>query len=679
MARVREADPDMPADQVAGALDALSSSSAVLRSLGQALAGGAGALTAGAPPVAGKLVDELRRRGSALPEPSCARCGRTGWPLTASAEGGVCARCRRRQLACACISCQVVKPVAGRDEEGRPLCARCAPRPQRPCSRCGRTRVVARRARDGQGDLCDRCYKGPVARCLSCGRERPCNFVAEGRPICISCSPRRLLACAHCGQLKPPCAHWPEGPVCEPCYRAALGRWGCCAACSAERRLVWPPGPGATHCASCSGGPGLANCAACGVEERPYKNGLCVRCALAERAREVLGDGPGPLSSVRDALVSAPQPYSAHNWLRSGVSAAILAELASGALALTHEALDHHPRPRAANYLRHVLVAHGVLAERDDALARLEAWVAARLGSAAPQHRQALRSYARWRVLRRARQRAEAARRPPTRTARAKTCLNAAMAFLNFLDEEGTDLQGAAQADMDTWLCTGPSSAAEVADFIDWAMGRKLCGRLVVASRRSNEGLAMDDDARFEVVRRLLRDDSLEVADRVAGCLVLLYGQQISRIVTLRRDQLQERGGALQLHLGPTSIEVPEPLASLLESLARSRRPKVGVVPVTPSPWLFPGLDPGQPLNAAYLGERLRRLGVATMPGRRRALVHLAGQLPAAVVADLVGIHATTAVAWSRAAGADWTTYAAELVRDRDRGARLTPAGTTAD
>ena len=376
----------------------------------------------------------------------------------------------------------------------------------------------------------------------------------------------------------------------------------------------------------------------------------------------MLGDGPGPLSSVRDALVSAPQPYSAHNWLRSGVSGAILAELASGALALTHEALDHHPRPRAANYLRHVLVAHGVLAERDDALARLEAWVAARLRCAAPQHRQALRSYATWRVLRRARQRAEAARRPPTRTARAKTCLNAAMAFLNFLDDRGMGLQGAAQADMDTWLCTGPSSAAEVADFIDWAMGRKLCGELVVASRRSNEGLAMDDDHRFGLVRRLLRDDSLEVADRVAGCLVLLYGQQISRIVTLRRDQLEERGGALQLHLGPTSIEVPEPLANLLEALARSHRPKVGVVPVTPSPWLFPGLRPGQPLNAAYLGERLRRLGVDHRAAPAPALVHLAGQLPAAVVADL-GISPPTAVHWARAAGADWTTYAAEFTR----------------
>jgi len=82
-------------------------------------------------------------------------------------------------------------------------------------------------------------------------------------------------------------------------------------------------------------------------------------------------------------------------------------------------------------------------------------------------------------------------------------------------------------------------------------------------------------------------------------------------------------------------------------------------------------------LNAAYLGGRLRRLGVATMPGRRRALVHLAGQLPAAVLADLLGIRATTAVYWSQAAGSDWTTYAAELVMNPDRD--LTPHPTPAD
>ncbi len=131
------------------------------------------------------------------------------------------------------------------------------------------------------------------------------------------------------------------------------------------------------------------------------------------------------------------------------------------------------------------------------------------------------------------------------------------MALLNFLDDRGRAFREAAQADMDTWLCTGPSSAAEVADFIDWAMGRKLCGELVVASRRSNEGQAMDDDHRFGLVRRLLRDDSLEVADPVAGCLVLLYGQQISRIVTLRRDQPEERGGARNCTSAPPPSRSP--------------------------------------------------------------------------------------------------------------------------
>ena len=65
------------------------------------------------------------------------------------------------------------------------------------------------------------------------------------------------------------------------------------------------------------------------------------------------------------------------------------------------------------------------------------------------------------------------------------------------------------------------------------------------------------------------------------------------------------------------------------------------------------------------------------MPGRRRARVHLAGQLPAAVLADLLGIRATTAVYWSQAAGSDWTTYAAELVMNPARD--LTPHPTPAD
>src|SRR5665811_2446650 len=39
---------------------------------------------------------------------------------------------------------------------------------------------------------------------------------------------------------------WPEGPVCERCYRAALRHRGTCAGCGQTRRLVDPAGPHAT-------------------------------------------------------------------------------------------------------------------------------------------------------------------------------------------------------------------------------------------------------------------------------------------------------------------------------------------------------------------------------------------------------------------------------------------------
>jgi hypothetical protein len=81
----------------------------------------------------------LRAQGAtSLPEPSCAVCARLGQPLTRSSTGGVCARCRRRELAEGCARCGVIKPVAGRDSQRRPVCARCSDRPQRQCGRCGR-------------------------------------------------------------------------------------------------------------------------------------------------------------------------------------------------------------------------------------------------------------------------------------------------------------------------------------------------------------------------------------------------------------------------------------------------------------------------------------------------------------------------------------------------------------
>jgi hypothetical protein len=394
-----------------------------------------------------------------------------------------------------------------------------------------------------------------------------------------------------------------------------------------------------------------------------------VRCALAERARHLTGGPDGPLPAIYQAIIAAPQPYSAHNWLRSAAAATILGDLAAGTLPLTHQALDAHPRPRAANFLRHLLVAHGVLPPRDDALVRLEAWVTARLGEfACPEHRRLLRSYATWRVLRRARQRAEHARRAHTPTRHAKNCLLAAIAFLDFLDQRGRDLASCTQADIDTWLNDGPPSAHLVHDFLVWATERKhATGVSSIPRPPRREGPALHDDTRWAIVRRLLHDDTLDLGDRAAGCLVLLYGQQLSRIVALTRDQIRSHRNGARLHLGATHIEIPEPLGGILAQLARSRRPYTGIGTPPDQPWLFPGLHPGRPLTPAGLGRRLRLLGIGATTGRRSALIHLAARLPAAVLADLLNIAPTTAVRWVRTAGGDWTTYAAQIIHDRDR------------
>ncbi len=668
--RVAEVDPGISTTSALEALDAVAPSPRALSVLARSLDASPAALHSGAPPVVGRLVQELRARGSVLAEPTCTRCMRTGLDLVATDEGGLCERCRRRQLATACGRCGVVKPVYGRGEAGEPLCSVCAPRPERRCCRCGRVKAIARRAHDEEGELCVSCFQGHFATCRVCGRRRPCQFVAAGRPICASCTPRRTSRCAHCGEDRPACARWPEGPVCEPCYRAALARRGTCTECKEQRRLVSPPGPRALRCADCAGVEGLATCSNCGVEERPYADGRCVRCSLGLRARALLGGPDGPFEPLYRAIVSAPQPYSVHNWLRSSGPASILAELVAGTLPLTHEALDSHLRRRSADYLRHLLVAGGLLSPRDDALADLEAWVDRRLEEVGGVHQHQLRSYATWRVLRRARQRAERGDRARTPTGHARSCLNAAIAFFEFLDRRHRALADCTQADVEDWVTQGPPSAAQVNDFLDWAATRKMAPRFTLPSQPRRGGPATDNETRWSIVRRLLHDESIDLTDRVAGCLVLLYGQQLTRIAALRRDQVTViADGSTRLSLGATHIEVPPPLDQLLQrQLNEHRHHTAFSAPVTATPWFFVGLHPGRPFNASQLGARLRHLGIEPQAARRGALIHLAATLPAAVIARALNLTPLTAVRWVRAAGGDWDNYAAELLHNGDRG-----------
>jgi hypothetical protein len=64
-------------------------------------------------------------------------------------------------------------------------------------------------------------------------------------------------------------------------------------------------------------------------------------------------------------------------------------------------------------------------------------------------------------------------------------------------------------------------------------------------------------------------------------------------------------------------------------------------------------------------GPRVANLIAAAPPGpaRSTALSQLATELPAALLARMLGIRIDVAVAWQRASAGDWTAYAADVSR----------------
>jgi hypothetical protein len=678
VAWVAAADQSLTGEQVAAAVDAVAGHPAVLRSLAAALAEGPARqiLARGAPPAAGRLAAELICRGSTVfTPPSCATCGRTGRPLTRSGPAGVCPRCRNRELATACARCGAVKPVAGRTRGGDPVCERCRRRERghRPCGTCGKTAPIAVRGRDGGLDVCAYCYRRPQALCTVCGRRRACSF-AGTCPVCVTCSPRSTAACAHCGQDRPPAARWPEGPVCDTCYTAALRHRGPCRACGQQRRLVSPPGPQADTCADCAGLLVTHACALGGIEDKLFEQGRCARCSLRQRAAALTchttaRDTPGirtALSAVAEAISAARPPYSALNWLRTGAAAAILADVAAGRTALTHQALDDHPRPRAAGYLRHMLVAGGALPARDEALARAERWSRDLLEAIDhPGDRQLARAYLTWQVLRQLRRRSENTPGPRTPAGHARHQARAMAAFLAWLRQHDLTLASCRQGDVETWLATSPS-AYDIRHFLTWAAGRKHCQKLNIPGPQRRDGDATSPVQRWELIHRLLHDDTLHLTDRAAGALLLLFGQHLSRTAVMTTSQITGTGNTVQVRFGQHQIPVPGSLGDILTELIRTGRTHTATGSPATSPWLFPGGLPGQPITAGRLGERLRAIGIRAMPGRRAALIDLAAQLPAAVLADTLNLSPGTAVRWMHQAGADWNHYAADIARSLD-------------
>lgn len=191
-----------------------------------------------------------------------------------------------------------------------------------------------------------------------------------------------------------------------------------------------------------------------------------------------------------------------------------------------------------------------------------------------------------------------------------------------------------------------------------WACGRKLIASSVDIPvrhvRTATEGVA--DDARWALVERLMIDHDLDLAVRVAGLFALLFAQHLSRVSALRREDVVIESGHVAVRFGKDEVALPPGLDQLVLDLQGCEGH--AVVQGTGT-WLFPGGTPGRPITAERFRSGLADAGIVLRSVRQAALLQLAGELPAPVLADLLGLHVNTAVEWVRAARGDWSPYAA--------------------
>ena len=633
-------EPSLPAERIAAATWRAQPAPAKLRRLAWAIEDTPGLLTgdgAHAPmPAVLRLIDELCNAGAqAITRPACPRCGRV-IRLGQRIDGQwLCRNCVARSRAQPCSRCGAVREAATRDEHSRPLCSNCLvtdPANQEACVTCGRRRRVSTRTADGP--LCDTCRPRQVLTCHICQKQAPCQVSkVTGKPRCRACT-KRWARCAGCGQTRPVRSGSRDQPLCSAC-------------------TLPDPAPG-------------RSCPGCGQPGRLHA-GRCARCTIQQRLHDLLADEhgqiPAGLQALYQALVTVKRPATVASWLNSSSAPAALRDLKAGKRPLSHRALDELPPGKTVEHLRSVLVATGTLPPRDEQLTRLERWIAQAIADRPdPGQQQLLHRYAIWHVVRRLRSRLGGAHATYSQAVAARRNIKAATVLLDWLTARGLTLATARQADLDAWLSSEHESyRADAGNFIRWARKHKLTRLDAAAARWGGPSGVIDTETRWEHARWLLHDGTLKPEDRVAGLLVLLYAQWPAAISHLTLGHIDTSDDQARIRLGREPVILPDPLDALVLQLAATRHGHAAIGDAGTSPWLFPGGQPGQPISAYQLAERLRQLGIRSGRSRSAALFQLATDLPAAILARLLGIHISVAVTWQRAAAGDWAAYAADI------------------
>jgi len=478
---------------------------------------------------------------------------------------------------------------------------------------------------------------------------------------------RPVRVCGRCRHSVTGGWHWPDGFVCGSCVRRGLKRRDCCPGCGDDRPLPGLDDHQRPVCVDCAGITTSFVCTTCGAEGELWFAHTCLRCSLRRRLTVCLDDGTGngnvnpSLAPLLEALAAMGEPWRGMIWLARGHVRQRLAAVATGTVELSHEGIDALPAGKGREYLRELLVTHRVLPARDKYLAAYERWETDRLDSIEQSDdRQQIRAYLRWRHHRELAARAQVAPLTASMVAVARQRTNAGLRLLAWLRTRHVTLAGCSQTDLDSWFTTAANPRGAV-DFITWAIRHQRCPLLTIPRRKGRSPTVGAQDERAQLLRRLLTDNDLSLTDRVAGCLVLLLAQPITRISTLRLTDIRYEDSDVSIDFGGDPVAVPQALGKLLIALV-AQRPNMATAANPTSPWLFPGQAPAQHIHPNQLCRRLVRLGVTTA-GRQAAMHQLITDVPAPLLATTLGYHPQTTARRAAEQATDWAAYAALKAR----------------
>ena len=478
-------------------------------------------------------------------------------------------------------------------------------------------------------------------------------------------SESRYRVCSRCGEPGTT-VMLPTGPICFRCRRHLAYHPAVCPECFELRPVAYPSmsSYNVLVCAGCAGEESVFACAECGREDHPYGAKRCARCILHERLTALFTDPRTGgvhegLRPVFDELVAARRPQSVITWLQKppATGARLLSLMAHGELPISHDTFRALPADRSHNYLRELLTSTGVLPAYHPPIEQLERWLDGVLEPLDADGMAVISRYGRWHHLRRLRGLAQRGKLSKSAIYAARANINGAVRLARWASARGLTIAMLTQAQLEHYLAEHPGGRSSQQTFIAWLRRTRTNTRINIPWHEATTPEVVVSDAdRWSQVNLLLHDEAIGLYTRIGGLFTLLFAQPLETVVAMRAEQVAlEDDGRVLVTFDIVPVEMPPGLDTLL----RRHLEKPGSPSIASSDhgWLFPGRHPGRHLVRETFRGHLVAAGVRPGHSRHAAMFALASEVPAPVLAELIGVADKTAAKWAALAGREWSEY----------------------